>query len=157
MKDIVKSFQLLVESGYVEMIKPIASNQELDDLEQQKKERLQDDGIQGGEYEFEMNEDGTIVGERKNSKKKRTRSKSVDGDKATTKSKKKQKTAHGEHGTSSVRKMKGWISRRASSSSNLILPPCFTTEAHPSWFRLPCQYIHVSYLTSSRGPESFCI
>ena len=46
MKDIVKSFQLLVESGYVEMIKPIASNQELDDLEQQKKERLQDDGIQ---------------------------------------------------------------------------------------------------------------
>jgi len=149
LKDIVKSFQLLVESGYVEMIKPIASNQELDDLEQQKKERLQDDGIQGGEYEFEMNEDGTIVGERKNSKKKRTRSKSVDGDKATTKSKKKQKTANGEHGTSSEKderldQQKSLIILKSyppsllhNGSSSLMVPstvsihPCFIPHFEP--------------------------
>ena len=139
------------------MIKPIASNQELDDLEQQKKERLEDDGIQGGEYEFEMNEDGTIVGERKNSKKKRIdRNRWMETRRPPSRRRRNKRRLMGNM-AQVVRKMKGWISRRASSSSNLILPPCFTTEAHPSWFRLPCQYIHVSYLTSSRGPESFCI
>ena len=131
MKDIVKSFQLLVESGYVEMIKPIASNQELDDLEQQKKERLQDDGIQGGEYEFEMNEDGTIVAKGRIVKRNvLDRNRWMETRRPPSRRRNKRRLMG--NMAQVVRKMKGWISRRASSSSNLILPPCFTTEAHPS-------------------------
>ena len=58
---IVKSFRTLIESGYITTVDPIASNQEL--LDQQQKAN---DGINGGEVEFELNEDGDIsAGKRK--------------------------------------------------------------------------------------------
>jgi DNA-directed RNA polymerase III subunit RPC3 len=58
---IVNSFRTLVESGYIKTIDPIASNQDM--LDQQQKA---EDGINGGEVEFELDEDGeTIAGKRK--------------------------------------------------------------------------------------------
>ncbi|KAK1743304.1 DNA-directed RNA polymerase III subunit RPC3 [Skeletonema marinoi] len=58
---IVNSFRSLIESGYIKAVDPIASNQEL--LDQQQKA---DDGINGGEVEFELNDDGEIsAGKRK--------------------------------------------------------------------------------------------
>jgi len=63
LKDIIQSFRKLVEGGYIEMVKPIATNAELDDL---KEHRLkQENGIHGGEFEFGMDEDGKIVAEKK--------------------------------------------------------------------------------------------
>mmetsp|Transcript_9394 Transcript_9394/g.19442 ORF Transcript_9394/g.19442 Transcript_9394/m.19442 type:complete len:754 (-) Transcript_9394:94-2355(-) len=64
---VVKSFQKLIEAGYIEMVKPIATSQEMEEMH---KPQGKQDGINGGEVEFDMNEDGTIVGR----KKKRSRS-----------------------------------------------------------------------------------
>lgn len=82
LNDIVQSFKKLTEGGYIEMVQPVATNRDLDDLQQQIQKL--DDGINGGEVEFEMDADGTIVGEKqmnnKNGKKnKRSRSASSDG------------------------------------------------------------------------------
>mmetsp|Transcript_11646 Transcript_11646/g.25521 ORF Transcript_11646/g.25521 Transcript_11646/m.25521 type:complete len:726 (+) Transcript_11646:260-2437(+) len=90
LKDIVQSFKKLVEGGYIVMVKPIATNQDLDDLKSQKE--IHDDGINGGEVEFDINADGTIVGEKKNEKK-RARSTSSDGDGLEVKKTKKQKVS----------------------------------------------------------------
>jgi DNA-directed RNA polymerase III subunit RPC3 len=58
---IVNSFRTLVESGYIITVDPIASNQDL--LDQQEKV---EDGINGGEVEFEMGDNGEIsAGKRK--------------------------------------------------------------------------------------------
>lgn len=58
---IVNSFRTLIEGGYITVVDPIASNQDL--LDQQQKI---EDGINGGEVEFELNDDGEIsAGKRK--------------------------------------------------------------------------------------------
>jgi len=85
LKDIGDSFTKLAEAGYIEIVQPIATNQDLDDLQNQKEN--QDNGILGGEFEFGMDEDGTIVGEKKN-KKKRSRSASSVEEKDTLKKRK---------------------------------------------------------------------
>mmetsp|Transcript_6974 Transcript_6974/g.15396 ORF Transcript_6974/g.15396 Transcript_6974/m.15396 type:complete len:698 (-) Transcript_6974:20-2113(-) len=84
LKDIVQSFKKLVEGGYIEMVTPISTNKDMLELHRQKE---QEDGINGGEFEFGMNEDGTIVAE---NGKKRTRSSSTNGGKES----KKQKLGH---------------------------------------------------------------
>lgn len=84
LKDIGESFKKLAEAGYIEIVKPIANNDDLDDLQNQKEK---DDGILGGEFEFGMDEDGTIIGEKKN-KKKRPRSASSGDEKDTLKKRK---------------------------------------------------------------------
>ncbi|KAL7462540.1 hypothetical protein ACHAXS_002923 [Conticribra weissflogii] len=66
---VVKSFQKLIEAGYIEMVKPIATAEEMDEM---RKPQDKQDGINGGEVEFDINGDGTIVGR----KKKRSRSSS---------------------------------------------------------------------------------
>ena len=80
LKNIVQSFQRLVEGGYVEMVQPIASSHDLDE----------NDGINGGEVEFTMVEEEEAVeklnsswmkkkGRSSRKAKKRTRSNSSDG------------------------------------------------------------------------------
>ncbi|KAL7455900.1 hypothetical protein ACHAWC_007406 [Mediolabrus comicus] len=63
--DIVKSFRVLIESGYIKSVEPIASNRSLQDIQQQKESP--NDGIKGGEVEFELNDEGEIssAGKRK--------------------------------------------------------------------------------------------
>lgn len=82
LQDIVASFKQLTEAGYIEAIKPIASTQEMNDM--QAKEKELEDGIQGGEFEFDIGADGTIV---ESGRKKRKRSGSFDGEEASKKSK----------------------------------------------------------------------
>lgn len=81
---IVKSYRKLVETGFIEMVKPIATTQDLKSLHNQDEKQ---DGITGGEVEFEMDEDGDI-----DTKKKRARS--ISGDRGDKKPKK-QKVANG--------------------------------------------------------------
>jgi len=92
LQDVVQNFVMLVEFGYIEVVMPIATNQDLEDIQngQQDKSKL-DDGIHGGEYEFNMNDEGNIAGTEKNkpSKKKRGRSKSTDKGKPKAKKQKK--------------------------------------------------------------------
>lgn len=58
---VVNSFRRLIECGYIKTVDPIASNQELLHKQQQA-----EDGINGGEVEFELNDDGEIrAGKRK--------------------------------------------------------------------------------------------
>ena len=81
--NIVDSFKKLIEGGYIEMIKPIAKNYDLDNLQKRRGDEAHNDGIRGGEVEFEMNEDGTIVAEKKNkngNSNKKKRSGSTSGD-----------------------------------------------------------------------------
>ncbi|KAL7512332.1 hypothetical protein ACHAXN_009438 [Cyclotella atomus] len=80
LKDIVASFRKLTEAGYIEAIKPIATAQEMQDFH--LKEKDMDDGINGCEFEIDIDEHGTLV-----DKKKRKRSKSIDGGKQSKKSK----------------------------------------------------------------------
>jgi DNA-directed RNA polymerase III subunit RPC3 len=63
--DIVKSFRVLIESGYIKSVEPIASNRALQDIQQQKESP--NDGIKGGEVEFELTDEGEIssAGKRK--------------------------------------------------------------------------------------------
>ena len=83
---VVKSFHKLIEGGYIEMVKPIVTTEE---MELMHKPQEKQDGIHGGEVEFNLNEDGTsIVAGKK--KKKRSRS-SSDVDKAGSNAAKKQK------------------------------------------------------------------
>jgi DNA-directed RNA polymerase III subunit RPC3 len=86
LKDIVASFRKLTEAGYIEAIKPIATSQEMQDLHNEEK----DDGIDGGEFEFDMGEDGTIV-----DKKKKKRKRSTSGEKPSKKTKVSQEQSTG--------------------------------------------------------------
>ena len=61
LRSIALTFCKLVEGGYVEMVRPIATNRELEGMRKGNEQRTPDDGIRGGEYEFGMGEDGTIV------------------------------------------------------------------------------------------------
>ncbi|KAL3805546.1 hypothetical protein ACHAW5_005607 [Stephanodiscus triporus] len=57
LRGIVRAFVKLVEWGYVEAVKPIARNRDLD-----RGDKNRNDGTNGaGEFEFGMDEDGTIV------------------------------------------------------------------------------------------------
>jgi DNA-directed RNA polymerase III subunit RPC3 len=80
LKDIVASLKKLTEAGYIEAIKPIVTSQEMQDLQCKKKEM--DGDVEGGEFEIDIDEHGTIV-----DKAKRKRSKSIDGGKPSKKSK----------------------------------------------------------------------
>lgn len=60
LKEIVKCFIRLVKEGYIEVVPPIYSNHDF--LNSQKLKEKQD-GIHGGEHEFRMDKDGTIVAE----------------------------------------------------------------------------------------------
>ena len=95
LQEIVQSFVKLVEGGYVTIVSPIVTNRELDDI-QKGEETKKDDGIHGGEVEFNLDDDGIIVAEQKNKKggKKRKQTParaSARGKRAS----KKQKTANG--------------------------------------------------------------
>ena len=61
--DICHSFQKLVEAGYVEMVRPIATNNDLD--------KLAEDDIFGNEVEFGMNDDANVFKDRSKVAKKR--------------------------------------------------------------------------------------
>ncbi|KAL7531045.1 hypothetical protein ACHAXR_007686 [Thalassiosira sp. AJA248-18] len=98
---IVDSFKKMVEGGYIEMVKPIATSQDLDDI-RQGKEKL-DDGIHGGEVEFGMAEDGTIVAEKKEKEKKKKRSRSTSSD-DDPKSKKPKVSFHSDNGNGTSKK-----------------------------------------------------
>lgn len=89
LKDIVQGFKKLIEGGYIEMVQPISTNQDMLGLQKEKQ-----DGINGGEFEFGMNEDGTIVAE---NSKKRSRSSSPDDG---TVSKKQKVDNHAQNGSS---------------------------------------------------------
>ena len=58
LKDVVHSFQSLVEAGYVEMVRPIATNK---DLENKFQHDEKEDGPFGNEVEFSWNEDQSKV------------------------------------------------------------------------------------------------
>ena len=97
LQNVVQNFVRLVECGYIEVVMPIATNQDLEDIQNGKQQEEKEDGIHGGEYEFNMNDEGDIVGtteKYKQNKKKRGRSKSTDRglSKSTSKSKKQKKT-----------------------------------------------------------------
>ena len=92
LQDIVQNFVKLMECGYIKVVMPIATSQELEDIQNGKDKSKLEDGIHGGEYEFNMNDEGDIV-EKKQGKKKRGRSKSTDKDKGT-KSKKQKKSSN---------------------------------------------------------------
>lgn len=85
LKDIIASFRKLTEAGYIESIKPIATDQEMHDLEDNKNKL--DDGNEDGEFEFDLCEDGNIVDKKKTKNKKRKRSTSSDGGKTSKKTK----------------------------------------------------------------------
>ncbi|KAL7516238.1 hypothetical protein ACHAWX_001273 [Stephanocyclus meneghinianus] len=80
LRDIVASFKKLTESGFIEMVKPIATAQEMRDLQDSEKEA--NDGIHGAEYEFNVDADGTIVA---SGEKKRPRSASCEDTKSSKK------------------------------------------------------------------------
>eukprot|EP00804_Cyclotella_cryptica_P026390 CCRYP_008085-RA/>CCRYP_008085-RA protein AED:0.00 eAED:0.00 QI:255/-1/1/1/-1/1/1/17/730 len=82
LRDIVASFKKLTEAGYIEGVKPIITAQEMIHLQDKEKEAA--DGIRGGEFEFNVDADGTIVA---SDKKKRPRSASVEDSKTSKKMK----------------------------------------------------------------------
>jgi len=89
--DVVQNFIKLMEFGYIEVVMPIARNLDLEDIQNGKQDKSKlDDGIHGGEYEFNMNDEGNIV-EKKQGKKKRGRSKSTDRESKSTTNKKSKK------------------------------------------------------------------
>ena len=71
LKEIISSFKSLTEMGYIECIQPIATVEEMNNLQNENKK----DGVQGGEFEFDVDEDGNIAASKK---KKRGRSASKD-------------------------------------------------------------------------------
>ena len=73
LQDIVQNFVMLMECGYIKVVKPIATNQELEDIQNGKDNGKLDDGIHGGEYEFNMNDEGNIVGTEKSKQSKKKR------------------------------------------------------------------------------------
>jgi len=68
---VVTAFIKLVESGYIEVVKPIATNTQVDNLQSRqekdgmnkisKTEKIGNDDDEGGEYEFGLGEDGSII------------------------------------------------------------------------------------------------
>ncbi len=58
LKEVVHTFQMLVEAGYVEMVRPIATNK---DLENKFQHDEKDDGLFGNEVEFSWNDDQSEV------------------------------------------------------------------------------------------------
>lgn len=57
--DIVASFEKLTEAGCIKALKPLSTVQEMIDL--QDKEREAADVICGGEFQFNVDTDGTII------------------------------------------------------------------------------------------------
>ena len=71
LNDIVATFRKLTEAGYIEAIKPIATTREMQDLQNAKEKELED-GIQGGEVEFDIDDDGLIASSSEIKKRKRS-------------------------------------------------------------------------------------
>ena len=69
--DVVQSFQKLVEAGYVEMVRPIVTNKDLDHKGRMQNEENDDDNF-GNEFEFSLNEDGSIFNDRSKATRKRS-------------------------------------------------------------------------------------
>ena len=72
LREIVASFKMLTEAGYIEAVKPIVTAQEMIDL--QDKEKELDNGIQGGEFELDVGADGNIPDKKKGRRKRSTTS-----------------------------------------------------------------------------------
>ena len=84
--EIVASFKKLVEAGYIEAVKPVATAEEMKD--EQDKEKELGNRVQGEEFEFDIGDDGNIVDKKKAPKKgKRKRSTSSDRGKQSKKTK----------------------------------------------------------------------
>ena len=63
---LVQSFRQLIEQGYCEAVKPIASNEQMEMINSGTADK--DDGIHGGEVEFSLDDKGNLSGKRKRSR-----------------------------------------------------------------------------------------
>ncbi|KAL3768698.1 hypothetical protein ACHAWU_006799 [Discostella pseudostelligera] len=69
--EVVQSFERLVEAGYVEMVRPIVTNKDLEHKGRMQNEENEDDMF-GNEFEFSLNEDGSIFNDRSKATRKRS-------------------------------------------------------------------------------------